>query len=159
MPTALQFAFDHWELFAGTGVALVGALYGYLKTGDAALVAKIETLPLFHSHPDLAPWLERGNMLVMSALKDAYDATSADVGTAKVLDAALATKIGKDVVAKLTDTFGVKNAAIAQKAAAEAGSSLEAHFAETAKVFITAPSGRKIVAPAPVPDPAPPAVA
>jgi hypothetical protein len=98
-------------------------------------------------------------MLVMKACKVAFAATLTDVGKAPVMDAALASQIGRDVVAQLSQTFGVSNAGAAQKAAQEAGTTMEEHFASSAKVFIQAPSGRIIVAPAHLPDPTPPAAA
>jgi hypothetical protein len=125
------------------------AIWGLLQRGDAVALAEIDALPLFHAHPDAAALLNRGNTLVMGFLKDALAVAQADAQGASTWNEALAQKIAADVLSKLRIELGLT--AVATAATAVGGeANLVDHFAQTAKVFITAPSGRTIVAPAPV---------
>lgn len=159
MPAAFRYILDHWELFSGAFVAIAGLIAGVALRADRAALAKLEGSNLFHAHPDLIPWLERGNMLVLKACKIVYAVTLTDLDKAKTPNEDTAREIGNDVVTQLGATFGAKNLAVAQKAALALGSTLQSHFAEQAQKFFDAPSGAPVVRAAPLPDPQPPKVA
>jgi hypothetical protein len=146
----LNWLLDHPGLLLSAASSAVALLWVYLQRVDAVALARLEALPLFHAHPDAAALLERGNALVMGALREALTLALRDATAASAWNETLADKIAADVLAQLRTEFGLP--AVARAAVAVGGEGkLLGQFSGAAKVFIKAPSGRRVVELAPTP--------
>ena len=144
----LSFITGHEGVLIAVVLSVAALAYKALQKGDAEALVRLESLPLFKAHPVAVAVLERANVIAMGMLKTAYDVASKDTGGASAFNPALGTKIANDVLAQLKSEFGFTNVAAAANAVG-GEAALAAHVESSAKVFITAPSGRTIVAPAP----------